>query len=311
MKRAFTLVELLVVVGIISVIMAILLPTVLRTQRHAQAVAGTANLRSLSQVMSMYSSGNDEAFLNPFGGGGQFYHAQSLKNPELQWNFNSPLFPPGTTEHFAYYWYSYLADADGQGRFRDEQFSPADGWMLDLKKAMGKRDETRMGLMLWPSSFLYSPTFFSDSGRFTGGIRSDSTALNIRTQFLQSVSYPSSKVILFERSDFDQRDRITLTPDGSRKKGRPPAWNNIRSNTAVATVDGSVREIDMADVYSAGGDSMAFNPSGSVSGWDRPGLMAPVSDPMLPHGAGMGSDGAYPAFFWATFEGIEGRDLPG
>ncbi len=308
-RRGFTLVELLVVVGVIGVLISILLPVVLRSKRHAEAAAGTANLRSLSQVMGMYTTSNQEAFLNPFGGSPEgFWFAVSPANSALQWSFLVPIHQESTTEGFAYYWYSYLADLDQAPRFREEQFSPADAWMKELQKGMGKHGETREGLMLWPSSFVYSPVFFSGSDRFPGGPRQDASASNIRTQFAQSVAYPSSKVLLFERMDFDQRDRITVSDNGqSSRVGRPPAWNNIRSKTAVATVDGGVQEVDMSLLYGAEDHSLV--PADQASASDRPGLRAPYDRDDLPTGSGSGSDGDYPAFFWSTVNGVEGRDL--
>lgn len=310
MRKAFTLVELLVVIGVIGILISILLPVILRSKRHAEAAAGTANLRSLSQIMGMYTTDNGEAFLNPYGGASDYRHVRSVFNPEIEWSFNAhPLCPECSTEGFSLYWYSYLADVEDQPRFRDEQFSPADAWMRDLRKAMGKRDETRQGLMLWPSSFVYPPVFYSDSGRFPGGLHTEATSGNVRTQFSQSVAYPSKKVLLFERADFDQRDRITVSDTGgSTRVGRPPAWNNIRSHTAVATVDGGVQEVDMSELY--GSSDQALIPLGQASGSDRPGLVRPVGMDEIPSGAGGGGDGGYPAFFLLTVNGIEGRDLP-
>ena len=311
MKRAFTLVELLVVVGVIGILITILLPVVLRSKRHAEAAAGTANLRSLSQIMSMYTTDNQEAFLNPFGTGpGNFMLATSPLQPELKWNFANPVFPPNHTEAFAYYWYSYLSELDQAPRFREEQFSPADAWMKELQKGMGKRGETREGLMLWPSSFLYSPVFYSSGERFPGGQRLDATAGNIRSQYAQNVAYPSGKVMLFERMDFDQRDRVTVdeATGTSTRIGRPPSWNNIRSHTAVATVDGGIQEVDISELYAS--DDPNLVPADLVASSDRPGLVHPFDQPELPAGAGAGTDGAYPAFFWSTIHGLEGRDLP-
>src|SRR4051812_23210885 len=63
--RAFTLVELLVVIGIIAVLVAILLPALGRARAQAQSVACLANLRSIGQVMGIYAVNNKQSL--PFG----------------------------------------------------------------------------------------------------------------------------------------------------------------------------------------------------------------------------------------------------
>lgn len=55
LKAGFTLVELLVVVGIVSVLIAMLLPVLGRVREHANRVKCAANLRSIGQALTMYT----------------------------------------------------------------------------------------------------------------------------------------------------------------------------------------------------------------------------------------------------------------
>jgi prepilin-type N-terminal cleavage/methylation domain-containing protein/prepilin-type processing-associated H-X9-DG protein len=55
-KRAFTLVELLVVIGIIAILFGILLPTLNKSRLAAQRTACLSNMRQLAQAEMMYSA---------------------------------------------------------------------------------------------------------------------------------------------------------------------------------------------------------------------------------------------------------------
>jgi prepilin-type N-terminal cleavage/methylation domain-containing protein len=69
MKKAkgFTLVELLVVIGIIAVLISILLPSLNRARWQAQMVACTARLHDLMLAITMYANDN-KGFLPPYPG---------------------------------------------------------------------------------------------------------------------------------------------------------------------------------------------------------------------------------------------------
>jgi prepilin-type N-terminal cleavage/methylation domain-containing protein/prepilin-type processing-associated H-X9-DG protein len=71
-RPAFTLVELLVVIGIIAILVGILLPTLGRARESARRVACASNLRQLSAAFVMYCHENKDWFPFPavFGGPG-------------------------------------------------------------------------------------------------------------------------------------------------------------------------------------------------------------------------------------------------
>ena len=59
--RGFTLVELLVVIGIISLLVAVLMPALSKARRAARATACLSNLRQVGQTLMMYANDNKGA----------------------------------------------------------------------------------------------------------------------------------------------------------------------------------------------------------------------------------------------------------
>src|SRR5438552_7062597 len=57
-EHAFTLVELLVVIGIIAVLIAILLPTIAKARKQATTTACMATMRMIGQTLYTYAAEN-------------------------------------------------------------------------------------------------------------------------------------------------------------------------------------------------------------------------------------------------------------
>jgi len=70
-RCAFTIVELLVVIGIIALLIAMLLPSLNRSRAQALMIKCQANMRTIGQAMLIYSNDN-RGQLFPTDGGGPF-----------------------------------------------------------------------------------------------------------------------------------------------------------------------------------------------------------------------------------------------
>lgn len=304
--KAFTLVELLVVIAIIATLMAILLPALAGSRRQARATVGAVNMRSLNQVLAVYTNDNKDAYLTPFAPrdpatsqGAGWADAVSIGDPGVYWRFVAGD-DRWHTDFFAYYWYSFLADYHGASRFREEQLSPGDGPLQSVARSNAAFKHNPA--TLFPSSFLYSPTFWSKASRFPAG-RLPMRANLLETHTTASVASPAAKVIIWLRSDFAQQ------ADG----GIGVPWNSPRAQTWVGLADGSCDQINMRQLtqraaLTTGGDQDLVPTAIIPAPNEMPVLGVPTNPfsdaaPILP-------EGGLPAFFWATRNGVQGRDLP-
>jgi prepilin-type N-terminal cleavage/methylation domain-containing protein len=96
-RSAFTLVELLVVIGIIAVLISILLPTLSRANEAAKRTQCLSNMRELGNALRIYASENKDAC--PIGGiaFSPASNHQPGSNPNMQYGFTYTVYWRGAS----------------------------------------------------------------------------------------------------------------------------------------------------------------------------------------------------------------------
>ena len=336
--RGFTLIELLVVIAIIALLVGILIPAISKARTSAQLVKSQANLRSLSQIQAVYAFDHQDSFTNPFpipgyvrqGGFGGLGWANARKQGNgYRFEFTAAGNNTWYSEMYGFHWYSLTADWLSPGDYQSEvQFSPLDRTLINRVEDLWiERPDLTIDRLIWDCSYVLSPTVWYSPDRYrtngrSMGNRFDANLSQARRMKFSDTRFPAEKVLLWERFDWSQSKREAGTHsmlfDVSVSVGTenaPPQWNNPQAEPAVATVDGSVRRIAMQDIYARMWEEndrgLAFRPTDDFT----PGValmrMYSMDEDGMEIGFAASGQGLYPAFFWATRDGIQGRDFAG
>jgi prepilin-type N-terminal cleavage/methylation domain-containing protein len=108
--KAFSLIELLVVMAVISALMGILLPTLGKVRHQARMVVGTNNQRQIVTAVSLFAADNDEQYPESVATIGDY---------KVYWNWQEPMMltsyrarSPGMHRSISAYLHRYIEDAD-------------------------------------------------------------------------------------------------------------------------------------------------------------------------------------------------------
>ncbi len=330
---AFTIIELLVVIGVIALLVGLLLPALGASRARAQRLASAANVKQCGMLQLTYALDSKDSYINPF----------DAKNPQLwgiPWyqfvpqsvldrQFNGPngydfMDAEYSSEFFSAFWLSVAHRYfNGSSTLSSMLFSPQDV-MARSRYTNNQNSVSQNGEQIWDGSYWASPTLWLDKRVFAPQNRVPVTPADVRfwrRNRTDDTLFPEAKVMVFERFDFSQPTRPAR---GGGRERYSPTFNNPIAKIHIALADGSCSEVLLSKVHAVGGSAASsgnravYAPAGDFEVSDntlRVRFYLPVDRDGLENGDGSAlavpnGFNKFPGFFWATHAGVQGRDIP-
>jgi len=231
-RRAFTLVELLVVIGIIAVLIGILMPALSRARKQAQVTQCLSNQRQLIMALLMYCNENKNTFP---GGTGYFRWRNDAGAPQP---FTS-ISKGADYDHSAFNPYSCNADDESGPTYltkyvKGSKQVPVCPNEPELKK-VGSFAPNNLWTGYWyPMSLVYTPA------QIWNGTAASPTPPPQTPQKITGVKYPSQKVVIIDRKTY-HNSRFIVDTD------KAPDMNGNLVNTTTGNIKGIYVTAGFAD----------------------------------------------------------------
>jgi len=209
-RRAVTLIELLLVIGIIGVLIGLLVPALRGARASAGATGSLANLSGIGKSLEVYAQANrmrypyppvDRGRQSSTGDGPMFgpLHATSRPGPDDSQLFFAPLF------RMEWYWPLVLLEVAPLEEHIQTWLSPGHEAAGDTERILN-RFPPRVSYR-YSNSFVAKPRVWSGAPNITWD--------DIGPQMVTNVAHPSAKVVMYDA------DRSYLAMDPTPTDPRP------------------------------------------------------------------------------------------